>query len=625
MKTRSLLSCALALAMVLPACAKKEKDTSDQGGKDKEGMGEMAPPGTPVEKEMGPDAMKPDEPDKDAMKPDEPKLEAVAKSDKETPEGVITEAKGTVEVRRRGTEDFKAAEKEEKVFAGDAVRVGKEGGATVALWDNSSLDLTPETAVAFAASDAIKDPAPAVTVLSGAVRLDVNPRTEGQGPLVVYTPSSVVSVQGTSLVIGVALSGAMRVAVETGKVDVTAVAKTDGPPVVVEAGKVVVVPRGKVPEPAVAYNADQGGWDAWMDAEEKAAAEKAEDTAKEAVDAVDEAKEDADKLDAADDKTAGEADKLQAQATDAEKANDPKAYQTVQPQIEDNLEAQDLVFNQRRLVEARMMANAYLLYAMHRRLQAAGGDVPPEVMAAIRSHHDRSSRAAAMRWQLAEKRRAAYVNRLDKVRKVYYYHTPTGRQMAPKLKVQLPKFYAKVVVKPRARRAPVAIVGWTRPVIARPVYRGVRVAPAPGVIVHKRPKDWYAKPGWKKHQEVHVAKVKVNRVRFQKTVVAHRVKFIKEPPRKLVIVRGRHGGMGPDRDGMHGMGPDRDGRHDRDGMHEMGPDRDGMLGMGPDRDGMHGMGPDRDGRREMGLDRDGRRDRDAMRGRDEGLKRRRDM
>ncbi|MDY0000541.1 MAG: FecR family protein, partial [Polyangia bacterium] len=160
---------------------------------------------------------------------DPPRADAPAAEDKDAvAEGVLTEVKGTVEVRRAGKEDFEAIAKDAQVFAKDSIRVGKDGEATLALWDNSSVELPAETAITVNTSENIKEPAPSIAVMAGAARFDVNPRTEGQGPVSIYTPSAVVNVQGTTLAVGVGLSGAARVAVEAGKVDLVPVAKADG-------------------------------------------------------------------------------------------------------------------------------------------------------------------------------------------------------------------------------------------------------------------------------------------------------------------------------------------------------------------------------------------------------------
>lgn len=605
MRTRFLviIAGALLLSGLLAGCKKQGGDKKAEGeddGMKSRGMKAMAA----MDGEDGMDgmdgmavadgmeAMQPDRPAEDPPRADAPAAdkEAVA-------EGVLTEVKGTVEVRRAGKEEFEAIAKDAQVFAKDALRVGKDGEATLALWDNSTVELPAETAITVNASDAIKDPAPSITVMAGAARFDVNPRTEGQGPVAIYTPSSVVNVQGTTLVIGVGLSGASRVAVEVGKVDLVPVAKADAPAVEIPQGKVVVVPMGQMSAAAVAYEPAKAGWDEWLEAEDKKGADQAGNLAATHAGQVDGLAKDGETLDEAGAKAEADGEKLSTEAVDAEKKNDAKVYVVVQPKLASNLDMLAAVRNQRQLVDARMAAHAYLLGLMHARIRAGMYKVPGPALERVAREHERAMRLAQARRAHALQRYLAERKSITRHQRAYYQHHPRGRVMAPKLKIVVPPFYANVKLRPVVRPAPIRVVGYNRPIYRQPVYRGkfqpyrpVAVVVKPGAkpvtVPSFRTRTWHQQDQWRKVREARIARQASQRAVWRKAVIEKRqARWVKRPDSRPFL-GGRHPGpmgAGPDGMGPHGPGPM---VHDPD---DMGPRGRGPMMRDPHDMGPHGM------------------------------------
>jgi hypothetical protein len=532
------------------------------------------------------------QPEKQPVAEVEPKLPV----DKDAvPEGVLSGVKGAVEVRRSGTSEFKAAADDTKVFAKDSVRVGKDGEATLALWDNSSVELTPESAITLNTSAAIKNPSPSVTVMAGAARFDVNKRTEGQGVFSIYTPSAAVAVQGTVLAVGVGLLGNARVAVEEGNVAVTAVAKVDAKPVMLPAGRVVIVPMGKVTAAPSAYSAEKAGWDEWLESEGQAAVKKAAEIAKLHSGAVDQLNTDADTLESAEDKESLASEALEKQVTAAATANKPAEYKKLQPRLAVHLNTQAAVRNQLRFTNGRRYAHAYLLGLLAGRIEGGVYKTKAEVRAAVLKDYQRVSTRRA-KWRLRRyKRRIRQRKRVRRHRRAYYLHSAEGRILAPKLKVEVPKFYAKVRLRRKLRRQRIAIAGWKGPVYHRPRYRGKRRKLEAGSLRRRNNKTWYANKKWRERRAKRWNRNKAKRVLWKKHAQKRRVRWAKRPSYRKKMRqmrrkwrRGMRRGMGPrgmrgvDPRGMHGMGIR--------GMRGMGPH--GMRGVDPRGiRGMRGMGP----------------------------------
>ncbi len=543
--------------------------------------GEMKPVDMKAGGDVTPDKRPATEPDKRPVAAVEPKLPV----DKEAvPEGVLSGVKGAVEVRRAGQSEFAAAANDTKVFAKDSVRVGKDGEATLALWDNSSVELTPESAITLNSSAAIKNPSPSVTVMAGAARFDVNQRTEGQGAFSIYTPSAAVAVQGTVLAVGVGLSGNARVAVEEGQVSVTAVAKVDAKPVLLAAGKVVLVPVGKVTAAPAVYSPEKAGWDEWLEAEGQLAAKKAVDLAKLHSGAVDQLNNDANTLETAEDKESQASETLEKQVNDAEKNNKPAEYKKLQPQLATHLNTQAAVRQQLRFTNGRRYAHAYLLGLLAGRLQGGVYKSKAEVSAAVLKEYQRITKRRA-KWRLRRyKRRYRQRRRVRRHRRAYYLHSAEGRILAPKMKVAVPKFYAKLRLRRKLRRERIVIAGWKRPMYRRPKYRGKRRKFEAGSL-RRRNKTWFKNKKWQERRAKRYKRNSAKRKVWRKHSMKRRARWAKRPAYRKKMRqmrrrwrRGMRPGMGPH--GMRGVGPH--------GMRGMGPH--GMRGKDPRGvRGMHGL------------------------------------
>ncbi|MFH2010667.1 MAG: FecR domain-containing protein [bacterium] len=601
--------CVLSLLVTGPVGCKKKPGSDakkDAPGAMQEEPGDMDPMSGKQGRGVGAMAATPAEPAEPA-RPAEPKVE-VPKD--QVPEGVLTEVTGTVEVKKFGETEFKAAAAETKLNAKDSVRVGKDGQATVALWDNSSIELTPETAVRLDGSEAIKDPAPSVTVMAGAARFEVHERTEGQGPFAIYTPSAVVSVQGTTLAVGVGLSGSARIGVEAGKVAVTPVAKADAAPTPLAAGKALVLPLGQTKATITAYKAADAGWDAWLEQEDNKGVKVAAELAKQHSTQVDQATQDTETLEGAEDKAQAQGEQLQKQVLAAEQAKKVAEYKKLQPRFEDNLEARAAVSRQLRLAHSRRAAHAYLLGLMNARIHAGVYQVPKPVQLAVLREFSQAETRRARRRVRGIERGLRRRKQIQRWRRAYFTHHAQGRVLAPKYEVKVPAFYAGVKLRRRLRRPRPVIVGWRGPVFHQPQYRGKVLRVKKGQRV-RRAVGWHQDKQWRARRQARLVKSAARRQVWRKAVVEKRRKRWQKRPRIQGIHRGWRGGMQPG--GPMGMRPGQLGI--RPGMGPMrfgmGPIHPGMgpmrFGMGPIHPGMgpmrFGMGPIQPGMGPMRFDR----------------------
>src|SRR5690349_5793626 len=72
---------------------------------------------------------------------------------------VLAAVTGTVEVRRVGVETWEAAKADAELQAGDQVRTGDQSTATVALADETAIEVAEESAIAIGSREATADPA----------------------------------------------------------------------------------------------------------------------------------------------------------------------------------------------------------------------------------------------------------------------------------------------------------------------------------------------------------------------------------------------------------------------------------------------------------------------------------
>ncbi len=351
----------------------------------------------------------------------------------EGPAAVITEATGTIELRRVGEPAFAAVPSDTKLYPGDVVRTGEASSATLLVSDESTIELAEVTTIGVATREGSADPAAAAAVLGGLARFSVSPRTPGEGAFRVYTPGGVVLTRGTVYGVGVAASGAARVGVESGAVDVIGLSALTNTPVRVEGGSAAAFTAdGAVVAPVAWPDDDWGAWrddiDAKVDVAAAFAGHAAAMTALEAnlLDGYAELAGAATRVATFETLAAVSADK-----------GDAVSYSASAAEGAAEIEASFALGGR---IEALTWANASHaelatgLYVRHP--DALGPTWSPTL-----PHVD-----AAMLWpKRFEVTAAAY---LEPVRIQYYVHHPRGRVQAPLVGVTVPPFYLKIDVAP---------------------------------------------------------------------------------------------------------------------------------------------------------------------------------
>ncbi|HUH05469.1 MAG TPA: FecR family protein [Kofleriaceae bacterium] len=179
-------------------------------------------------------------------------------------EAVATATSGTLAVRRVGEEQFKDQSAEESealvLYPGDQVRANAEASAEVKLADQTVIELAHESVVAIGDRDASADPASSAAVLYGVARFSVSQRGPGEGPFLVYTPGGVSGTKGTTYAVGVAVTGATRVGVEAGEIEVAGHADLANPRVLTANQAVGLTASGTLAATAEFTSDDWGVW-----------------------------------------------------------------------------------------------------------------------------------------------------------------------------------------------------------------------------------------------------------------------------------------------------------------------------------------------------------------------------
>ena len=446
---------------------------------------------------------------------------------------VLSTADGTVEVRHVGVETWAKAAADDTLHEGDQVRTDDGGKATVTLADQSVVELAEQSAVAVGSREATKDPASSAAVLYGVARFTVAPRAAGEGAFLVYTPDGVVATKGTVYTVGVVASGATRVGVETGQIEVAGSAKLDAPVPVGSGKAVIIAPTGEVGAVAPVGDDDWGTWRDGAEAEVDPSA-----AAKYHTEEV--ASIEADLGDAYGelDDQASQVDEAEAQAEAAQKANDPKAYQAAAPSIGAGVDASFALSLRLQYLTYALMSHAYVadaLYVRHPDLAVVIDPARPRLAAAVLWH---------------KKYHAVAATRIQPMRVYYYYHEPTGRLRAKAVAEPIPPFYARVKLtyKEPALRGRVKFAVY-RPPLIHPVasvhkhvwigapkvgwYAGVRARVRPAPIKAA----WYVRPKAPRAHVVFGAHAS-GRIHAMFTAVPPR-------PRVRAVIRvGGHGGVG---------------------------------------------------------------------------------
>ncbi len=348
---------------------------------------------------------------------------------KQGPAAVVKMAKGTVEVRRVGETEFTAAKDETQLHAGDVIRTGEGGTATIALADESVIEVAEVTTVAIASREGSADPASGAAVLAGLARFTVTERAPGEGAFRVYTSAGVVLTKGTVYGVGVSASGEARVGVESGSVDVIGLAAVDAKPVTVDAGaSVVLAANGDVASPSPWPTDDWGVWRDEADA-------KIEVTATLDAHAAAMNQLSVNLKDAYADlsATADSIATFEANAAVAAEKGDTATYQASLPDGAATIDASFSLAGRIELLTWAYASHARLatdLYVRHpAKLETQWTVIAPHVDAAI----------------LWPKRfEVTAVGYLEPLRMQYYVHHPRGRMHAQLVGISVPEFYAKV-------------------------------------------------------------------------------------------------------------------------------------------------------------------------------------
>lgn len=343
---------------------------------------------------------------------------------------VLSAVTGTVEVRRVGVETWEPAKADDELQAGDQVRTGDQSTATVALADQTAIELAEESAIAIGSREATADPASSAGVLYGVARFTAAPRAEGEGPFMVYTPAGIVATRGTVYTVGVVASGQTRVGVEEGEVEVAGAAKLDAP-VLVPSGKVIVLaPAGEPGAVEAAGTVDFGAWRDEMEAKVEAEA-AARFHAERAAALEAELKVAYAELEAQAQATA----EAEAKATAAADASDVAAYEAAAPEIGAGVDASFALSLKLHFLTNALLAHAYVvdsLYVRHPSVVATIEPVRPQL-------------AASILWQ--KKLHGVAQLHIRPLRPVYYVHHPVGRVNAKFVAYAIPPFFAKVNLK----------------------------------------------------------------------------------------------------------------------------------------------------------------------------------
>lgn len=382
---------------------------------------------------------------------------------------VVSELSGEAEVRRVGSEEWQAASSDTQLHEGDQFRTKDDATATIVLVDETAVELVEQSAVSIGSREAARDPASSIAVLYGVARFSVADRAEGEGPFLVYTQAGIVATKGTVYTVGVIATGAARVGVESGEIEVAGGAKLSAP-VVVPAGKLVVLaPAGEVSQPEPATEND---WGAWRDEQE--ASIEAEATAKFHAERIAALEAELEAAYAELETQAKAAAEAEASAQAAADAGDQKAYVEVAPTIGGSVDASFALSGRLHFLTNAMVANAYVAGSLSARHPAVVEVVPAKPL------------AASVLWN--KRYHAVAHGHVRPLRHTWYVHHPEGRARAKLVRHEIPPFFAKVKLtyQPPDIEARVKM----------PVYRPPRIkAKARGKVtfVGRPATDWHVK------------------------------------------------------------------------------------------------------------------------------------
>jgi hypothetical protein len=188
------------------------------------------------------------------------------------PDASLMAFEGTVTVRRVGEDRFVDATPRMPLYSGDAVWAGPHSEATVALADETLVQLAEESVVVIGNRAVSADPASSVAVLYGIARVSVSPRARGEGAFLTSLGSSLIAAKGTAFAVGLAAGNAARVGVEHGEIEVAGAQALDKP-VTLGPGEAAQIDPAGAARPPEDFKRDD--WGEWRFATEKAADLKA--------------------------------------------------------------------------------------------------------------------------------------------------------------------------------------------------------------------------------------------------------------------------------------------------------------------------------------------------------------
>ncbi|HVZ74671.1 MAG TPA: FecR domain-containing protein [Polyangia bacterium] len=187
------------------------------------------------------------------------------------PAAAIMSSQGDVALRRVGEDHLGDVPPRATLFSGDVFYVGPHAFATLALADNTVVQLAEETAVVIGDRAVMADPASSIGVLYGVARVSVSPRSRGEGAFLTYAGSTIIGAKGTAFGVAVAAGGFVRVGVEHGEVEVAVPSALDKPRTL-ETGEVAVVDSSGALGKSEVFKADDwGDWRYAIEANTKVA------------------------------------------------------------------------------------------------------------------------------------------------------------------------------------------------------------------------------------------------------------------------------------------------------------------------------------------------------------------
>jgi hypothetical protein len=184
------------------------------------------------------------------------------------PDASLMWNEGTVTVRRVGEDHFVEATPKMPLFSGDAVWAGPHTEATIALADETLVQLAEETVVVIGNRGVSADPASSVALIYGVARVSVSPRTRGEGPFITSVGPTLAVAKGTAFAAGVAAGGAARIGVEHGEVEVAAPQSLDKPLTLGPGEATSISPAGAL---GATEDFKRDDWGDWRFSVEKAA------------------------------------------------------------------------------------------------------------------------------------------------------------------------------------------------------------------------------------------------------------------------------------------------------------------------------------------------------------------